>query len=135
MDELDEETDELRLLVLLLDGELESDDVDDELDAVLVELADCEELDSEDRLLRVLLDRLLSLCEEVLSDEELSELSVLVERLDRLLWLDSDIVCELLDVVIVWLLDLLLVLLLVVALDEELELVDCVESVLGLLLD
>ena len=126
MDELDEETDELRLLVLLLDGELESDDVDDELDAVLVELADCEELDSEDRLLRVLLDRLLSLCEEVLSDEELSELSVLVERLDRLLWLDSDIVCELLDVVIVWLLDLLLVLLLVVALDEELELVDCV---------
>lgn len=113
MDELDEVLDEDSVEVLLLDEELRDDVLDDTLVEVLLLVADCEELDRLDRLLSVLDDRLLSLCEEVLAEDVLLLESVLVERLDAVDWLDSDIVCELLDVLTLWLLELDDVLLLV----------------------
>ena len=135
MDELEELDDELFVEELLLDTELDSDDVDEELDSVLLVLTECDELESVETLLSVLLDRLLSLRLDVLAEDVLLELSVLVEELDRVDWLDSDMVwllllveidCELLVVD-----ELLLVL--IVWLDDELELVETVDSDDGLL--
>ncbi len=77
----------------------------------------------------LLVDKLLSLSEEVLADDRLLLDSVLVLELLRLDRLDSDIVCELLDVVTLWLLDSEELLLLVDTdwLDELLLPVETVE--------
>lgn len=75
--------DEDSVEVLLLDGELDDEELDETLVDVLLEVADCDELDRLLRLLSVLLDRLLSLCEDVLADDVLLLEIVLVELLDR----------------------------------------------------
>lgn len=75
--------DEDSVEVLLLDGELDDEELDETLVDVLLDVADCDELDRLLRLLSVLLDRLLSLCEDVLADDVLLLEIVLVELLDR----------------------------------------------------
>lgn len=98
MDELDEETDEDSELVLLLDEELDDDELDDWLVSVLDVETEWLELDSVLSVLKVLLDRLLRLELSDVADDRLLLESVLDERLDAVDWLDSDIVCELLEV-------------------------------------
>ena len=104
---------------------LDSDIVCELLDVVIVLL----ELDELLWLLREVVDKLLSLSDEVLADDKLLLDKVLEESVLAVDWLDSVIVWELLDVVIVWLLEGEDVLLLVVMvwLDELLDPVEIVE--------